>query len=97
MRRGRCHVCHIKSPEGRNRDFLCDGCVHPDEVRIYCARCAVIVTADAEMISASATLLPPACEPKPGTTIRLSHCQQCRTAKEATQAPDVGVYVIALN
>ena len=95
MSQGKCFTCHTPGPEGRTRNFLCTFCAHPDEVRIYCARCQTIAIADADTIEAWTERLPAEDKPVPGTSIRMDYCVGCQTPEQARRPPTVQVYGIA--
>ncbi|MBI4450102.1 hypothetical protein HY634_03520 [Candidatus Uhrbacteria bacterium] len=76
---GMCSICHIRGPEERTADFLCEQCADPMEIRTYCASCGSRTALEtAGGLQLLAELFPDVAHDV-GTTIRLDRCPQCIT------------------
>lgn len=75
--RGRCTICHVVGPPDRTTDFLCEDCVHPLEIRTFCARCGQRETLDTAAGLTFLARIMPEVEHATGTAIRIERCMQC--------------------
>lgn len=70
-------MCRVVGPLNRVTDFLCERCVHPDEIRTFCASCGdrqgLVPGMGLEWLVA----ILPEVSHAPGTAIRLQQCPAC--------------------
>lgn len=75
--RGQCAICHIVGPPDRTTDFLCEGCIHPLEIRTFCAGCGQRETLDTIAGLAFLARIMPEVAHSTGTAIRIACCIRC--------------------
>ena len=80
---GHCLVCRCVGPPDRKQNFLCEECVHPLEIRTFCASCGAHTTLEtAGGLQLLAELFPDHMHDV-GTTIRLERCPTCAAPGQA--------------
>jgi hypothetical protein len=83
--RGQCAICRVVGPPDRTTDFLCENCVHPLEIRTFCAGCGARATFDPIAGLAFLSRIMPEVTHATGTAIRTECCTQCDTNRAPGQ------------
>lgn len=87
-----CTVCGRQGPSHRTRNFLCEDCVHPLEIRSFCTQCRNHTTYPLEAGFALLRALFPEQPPATGVVIHFPHCFEC-----APNGPDAFVRVYRIR